>query len=184
MKRSYLVIFWLAINSTNGYSQDSTLHRIESPFETVTHSTAFPCTWNLQRIVKNNGAFFPSGLPSFNEHPFFVRDDSTKYEIEFFKTPSLPFYNPKETNLETSEAFYKWEVNQLKNQKEFSITKLIEGAEDTFIIVKIKGNTNEFYRLLVTSSNITYSIKLYAKGRSVENQLDELKLLCTLNTKY
>ena len=171
MKNFFLIFFCFAIITINGYSQDSILDRIESSFERVIHTTAFPCAWSLQRIVKANG------------QPFFIRDDSTKYEVEFFKTQSLTFYNPEETNFETSKAFYAWEVNQMENKKEISILKIEESAEETFVIFEIKSNTNGFYRLLVTADNITYSIKLYAKGMSIENQLDELKLLCFLNAK-
>ena len=71
----------------------------------------------------------------------------------------------------------------MENKKEISILKIEESAEETFVIFEIKSNTNGFYRLLVTADNITYSIKLYAKGMSIENQLDELKLLCFLNAK-
>ena len=178
MKRFFLTVLTLTSIIVNCYSQDLPLSRIESSFERVSHSTALPCSWKLNRVVANNG------LPFFKAFPFFIREDSTKYEIEFFKTQSLPFFDSLQTNFETSKAFFTWEINQLQNNKELSIKSISGNAEDTFVIAMIKSKTSEYYRLIGTANNITYSIKLYTKKRPFNMVLDELKTLYVLNTKY
>lgn len=173
--KSILLIISFLILSISSYAQDSPLDRIEASFERVIHTTAFPCHWKLQRTPK------VVGLPYLNGSPLFVRDDSIRIEIEFFNTKKLPFFNDNQTGLETSKAFYTWEVKQLKGQKEILLTKPAPDQIDPFVILKIKDKLGEFHRLIVTENNITYTIKLQANGQPVKNQLDDLKLLGSLN---
>lgn len=174
MKTTVLIISFLSL-SLSSYCQGSPLDLMEASFERVIHTTAFPCNWKLQRTPK------VAGLPYLNGSPLFVRDDSTRLEVEFFNTKMLPFYNVNQTSLETSKAFYTWEVNQLKGQKEILLTKPAADQLDPFVIMKIKDRQNEYHRLIVTVNNITYSIKLQASGQPMEKQLEDLKLLGSLN---
>lgn len=174
MKTPLLIISFLIL-SLSSHCQGSPLALIEASFERVIHTTAFPCHWKLQRTPK------VAGLHYLNGSPLFVRDDSTRLEVEFFNTKKLPFYNPNQSSPEISIAFYTWEANQLKGHKKILLTKPVAEQLDPFVILKIKDRQSEYHRLIVTANNITYSIKLQASGQPVEKQLEDLKLLGSLN---
>lgn len=174
MKTVFLATCFL-VTFKLGFSQDQVLDRIEYSFERVFHTTAFPCHWKLQRTPKIVGIAYPNGSP------LFIRDDSARFEIEFYNTKTLPFYSANQTSHETSKAFYTWELNQLKNQKAIVLTKADVEELDPFVIMKIKTKHSETYRLIVTANNVTYSIKLEANGQSIAKQLEDLKLLGSLN---
>lgn len=73
MKQLFISILSILLLILNGYSQNkyTTLDSLELSFDTISHTVAIPCAWNMERKVKTNGK------------PFFINKDSTRLEFSF-----------------------------------------------------------------------------------------------------
>jgi len=167
MKRlsiSAIFLLWIAFNC-----KSQNLDRLESSFETIARSTAIPCQYEMVWKLKPNGKHY------------FINNDSTRLEVDWFRTPSLPFYNSHQTNLETITAYYNWNLKEASNSEHFRVEKIEENIEKGFIILRIIDNQEEFYRLLSRNDESVCSIKIFDKNMPVESQLNHLRVLYNLN---
>lgn len=155
--------------SLSGNAQNAELYQIELSLAKVPHNTAFSCTWVMEGKKKDN------------ELLIFTRDDSSKYEVEFFKTKDLPFYQENNTNFENAKAFILWEKDLIKQSQSLSLSIIEEVQELDYVIVKMKSTTKEFYRMLISTADITYSVKLYPFDTLSEEDLLSIKEIGFLN---
>jgi hypothetical protein len=111
----------------------------------------------------------------------FFDQDSTGLEFDFFKANSLPFYNASQTDFETTENYYHWKEEKMRNAKSIDIKIVEENKDAGFIIFKVKDESGEFYRILARHEDLVCSIKIFNKVMPLENQLDKLKTLHGIN---
>ncbi len=163
---SAISLLWINFNC-----KSQNLDRLESAFETIPKNTAIPCQYEMAWKLKPNGKHY------------FINKDSTRLEIDWFRTPSLPFYDSQQTNLETVIAYYNWNLKEANNSERFSVEKIEENVEKGFIILKITDTQEEFYRLLSRNDESVCSIKIFDKTMALESQLDHLRVLYDLNRK-
>lgn len=172
MKQSFLTITALFFMFSFCHSQNyaSSFDRLELSFDTISHTTAIPCEWVMERKVDANGK------------PYFINKDSTRLEFSFFKFSSLPFINLTQTNFETANAYYNWVLRKNYSKVSFTIVKIEENKESGFIIFQIMDtSSNMFYYLFGRNQEIVYGIKLFNKEMPIPKQLDNLRLLYRLN---
>ena len=163
-----LVLF--ATINCKAQSQDRILDSLESSFERIARNVKMSCDWEMEGKFKENG------------HLFFInKEDSTQLEFTFFKAKTLPFYNPKQTDFEITSEYYNWELRETNSLKSINLTQIEQNKDDGFLIFSIKDSSGEIYRLLANKLGITYSIKIFNKEMTVENQLDLLRNLYYLN---
>lgn len=72
-----------------------------------------------------------------NGQRYFVNDDSTYVEVDYYKLNSLPFISPGQTYYETANSYYSWMSGKTDNWKTVRISKMEEDTENGFIIFKI-----------------------------------------------
>ncbi len=169
MFKAAFTICLLTSLSLIGNAQNAELYQIELNLVKVPHNIAFSCTWVMEGKKKDN------------ELLIFTREDSTKYEVEFFKTKDLPFYQQNNTNFQTAKAFILWEKNLMKDSKSLSFSPVEEDQELDYVVVKMKSKTKEFYRMLISTAEITYSVKLYPYGELSDEDLVSIKEIGFLN---
>ncbi len=163
-----LVQFFISVNCS-AQDQYKVLDSLESSFERVKRDMAIPCQFEVKFNRRENG------------RPFFTTKDSTQIEFDFFKISSLPFFNSRQTNYETTSSYYDW-ISQRKDAlNSIRLTKIDENKDHGYFVYKIQDASGEFYRLLAREGEILFSIKIFDNKMSTEDQLDKLQLLYSLN---
>ncbi len=171
MKRCNLIIicsFFLAVDAKSQIKYP-TLDSVEHTFQAIWKDIKMPCSWQMATKRKANGKLI------------FFDTSSTRFEIEFLKASSLPFYTSLQTDFETTEQYYHWAIRQLDNIETIMLTKLEESEKVGFVILKVRDASGDFYRLLARHHDLVCSIKVYNKEMTIDQQFEKLKLLYELN---
>ena len=165
-----LVQFFISVNC-NAQNQYKVIDSLESSFERIKRNMAIPCQFEVMFNRRENG------------RPFFTTKDSTQLEFDFFKISSLPFFNSKQTNYETTSSYYDWILQRKDTLNSIKLTKIDENKDYGYFVYKIQDASGEFYRLLARAGDILFSIKIFDNKMPMEDQLEKLQILYSLNKK-
>jgi hypothetical protein len=171
MKISTLLLvvqFFIAVNCS-AQGQYKVLDSLESSFEHIKRDMNVPCQFQVTFNRRENGK------------PFFITNDSTQLEFDFFKITSLPFFDSTQTNFETTSSYYEWLLQRKNSLKSISFSKIRENKDDGYFVYKIHDASGTFYRLVAREGNILFGIKIFDNKISAEEQLNKLQLLYALN---
>ncbi len=167
----FLLVSTCLVLQGNAQSQLAVLDSLESSFERVVRDTKIPCQYGMDFKRKANG------------RPYFLNNDSTRLEFDYFKASSLPFYTSEQKNIETTLGYYDWISQQIDNINNILLQKEPEDSVSDYMIYKITTDSGSFYRLFARNGDIAFSIKIFDPIESREDQLDKLRTLWAINKK-
>ena len=148
--RKYLILFFTTI-CLNVYSQNVSVVKIDSiEFKLPGES------WELVNKNPNAGQFFFQDKKNKISISLSARD-KTKFE----------FYNANLTDLELVHAFYKWDADYWKSNKEYEVSEIKKDDANKYIIWKIKSTKVENLFLSGIKNN-------YLIGLSIPQQKQKL----------
>ncbi len=171
MKISIVLILFQLFISVNCKAQNQ-YHlpdSLSSSFERINRDIRIPCQFGVKFSKRENGK------------PFFTTKDSAQLEFDFFNFSSVPFYNPKQTILETARSYYGWILQRNDTLKAVKLAKIYENKDYAYLVYNIKDVSGEFYQLIAREGGVLFSIKIFGNKMLRKNQLSKLELLYLFN---